>query len=507
MQSIAFRNLSKSYAGVAALAGVDLDLRAGEVHALMGENGAGKSTLIKVIAGVVRADAMRLEIDGASVLLSSAQDAKAAGFRFIHQELNIVPQLSVAENILLGRRLPRRFGVAIDWQTLNARATQALAVLGVDHIKVDQQAGSLPSGDKMLLKIASALVADEAANAVLYVFDEPTAALTAAESEKLFDVIQRLKERGAAILYVSHRMTEVLQICDRVTILRDGKRVLSQTMAGTSGKDIIAAMTGRAMQQAHPPRRGPIGAKVVCSAENVSTRRLRSISFTLHEGEVLGIAGLAEAGQSQLLQAFLGLEHLAQGSLVLQNLPAPTSPAKAWARGVAYVPRERRADGVMLGRAVRDNVLLPHLDAIGFLTDRRRETAQTNRLATLVSLKSTGPSQSVWQLSGGNQQKVVFARALGGNPQLLLLDEPTRGVDVGAKFDIYSLIRDHAAKGGATLLASSDLAELLAMCDRILILHNGRQTEIVPTQGLAMADLLARFYAAKPQTPAMKEFV
>ena len=505
MQSITFRNLSKSYAGIAALKGVDLDLRRGEVHALMGENGAGKSTLIKLIAGVVRADAMRVEIDGAFVPLVSAKDASAAGFRFIHQELNIIPQLSAAENILLGRRLPRRFGLAVDWRTLNARATQALAMLGVNHIAVEGQAGGLASGDKMLIKIASALVSDGAADAVLYVFDEPTAALTAAESEKLFDVIARLKQRGAAILYVSHRMTEVLQICDRVTVLRDGKKVLSQDMAGTSGKDIIEAMTGRDVQQVHPPRHSPIGAKVVCAAENVTTQTLRALNFTLREGEVLGIAGLAEAGQSEVLQAFLGTERALRGSLMLAGRPAPTSPAKAWARGVAYVPRERRSDGVMLGRAIRDNVMLPHLGPIGFLANRHSETAQTKRLAAKVSLKSTGPAQSVWQLSGGNQQKVVFARALGGNPQLLLLDEPTRGVDVGAKFDIYTLIRDHAAKGGAVILASSDLAELLGMCDRILILHNGRQMEIVATPGLTMADLLARFYDAAPRSPPMKE--
>ena len=501
---IAFRNLSKSYAGVPALSGVDLDLRAGEVHALMGENGAGKSTLIKLVAGVVRADAMSVQIDGRAVSLTSAKDASMAGFRFIHQELNIIPQLSAAENILLGRRFPRRFGFAVDWRTLNARATQALAMLGVRHIAVDQQAGVLPSGDKMLIKIASALVLDGAAGAVLYVFDEPTAALTATESEKLFAVIRLLKQRGAAILYISHRMTEVMQICDRVTVLRDGKKVLSQEMQQTSGPEIIAAMTGRDVQHAHPPRCSPIGAKVVCAAENVTTRNLTGLNFTLHEGEVLGVAGLADAGQSHVLQAFLGLQRATQGSLILRNAPVPLSPAKAWARGVAYVPRERRADGVMLHRAIRDNVMLPHLVPIGLLANRRRETAQTKRLATKVSLKSTGPAQSVWQLSGGNQQKVVFARALGGNPQLLLLDEPTRGVDVGAKFDIYTLIRDLSAQGCAVIIASSDLAELLGICDRILILQNGKQSEIIPTDGLTMADLLARFYDAKSQSPPMK---
>ena len=504
MHTITFRNLSKSYAGVPALSGVDLDLHAGEVHALMGENGAGKSTLIKLIAGVVCADAMAVQIDGKAVSLTSAKDATAAGFRFIHQELNIIPQLSAAENILLGRRFPRRFGFAVDWRALNARAEKALAMLGVHHVAVSRQAGLLPSGDRMLIKIASALVSDGAADAVLYVFDEPTAALTATESEKLFAVIKLLAQRGAAILYISHRMTEVMQICDRVTVLRDGKKVLSQEMPQSSGPEIIAAMTGRDVQTAHPPRRSPIGTKVVCAAHNVTTQNLAGLDFTLHEGEVLGVAGLADAGQSHVLQAFMGLQRPTKGSLVLQNAPVPPSPAKAWARGVAYVPRERRADGVMLHRAIRDNVMLPHLGPIGLLANRRRETVQTIRLATNVSLKSAGPAQSVWQLSGGNQQKVVFARALGGNPQLLLLDEPTRGVDVGAKFDIYTLIRDLSAQGCAVIIASSDLAELLGICDRILILRNGTQSEIVATTGLSMADLLSRFYAADPQFPPMK---
>lgn len=504
MQTISFRNLTKAYAGVPALKGVDLDLRAGQVHALMGENGAGKSTLIKLIAGVVRADAMVLQIDGKVAPLASTKDAKAAGFRFIHQELNIIKQLSAAENILLGRRLPRRFGVAVDWRALHARAASALALLGVTHIPVDRQAGQLPGGDKMLIKIASALVADVAATAVLYVFDEPTAALTATESEKLFEVITKLKQSGAAILYVSHRMSEVLRISDHVTVLRDGAKVLSQAMAQTTAPAIIAAMTGRDIQDAYPPRRSKIGNKVVCAANNLSTRTLTHLNFTLHQGEVLGVAGLADAGQSQVLQTFLGADHPLYGTVSLNGGPAPTSPANAWARGVAYVPRERRSDGVMLHRAIRDNVMLPHLGPIGLLANRRAETAQTNRLAAMVAMKSTGPAQTVWQLSGGNQQKVVFARALGGKPQLLLLDEPTRGVDVGAKFDIYTLIRGHADKGGAAIIASSDLAELLGLCDRILVLQNGRQSEIIATNGLTMADLLARFYAA-PKSPPMKE--
>ena len=494
MNQIAFRNLSKSFAGFVALNGVDLDLRAGECHAVMGENGAGKSTLIKLIAGVVRADSMAVAIDGVPVALGSPVDAKAAGFRFIHQELNIVPQMSVAENILLGHPSPRRFGFAVDWTRLQNRAAAALDQLGVSHIRPDLQAGRLPNGDRMLIRIASALVADPGAEAVLYVLDEPTAALTSTESDKLFAVLDRLKARGAAVLYVSHRMNEVMAICDRVTVLRDGSRVLTGTTAAISRPELVAAMTGRDGIETYPPRRAPIGTATRCAAYGVATLHLADLNFTLRDGEILGVAGLAEAGQSRVLRAFLGLEAVCHGSLTLQGRPGPGSPAEAWGRGVAYVPRERRAEGVMLHRSIRGNVTLPHLGAMGWLAHRGRETALTLLQGGKAGLKSTGPEQSVWQLSGGNQQKVVFARALGGDPSLLLLDEPTRGVDVGAKFDIYTLLRELSARGTAILLASSDLPELLGLCDRILILHGGRQTQIVATQGLTAADLLAKFY-------------
>ncbi len=494
MNLVSLRNLSKSYAGMAALKGVDLDLKAGEIHALMGENGAGKSTLIKLVAGVLRADSMAVAIDGVAVPVTSPGDAQAAGFRFIHQELNIVPQLSVAENILLGHRFPRRFGLAVDWRRLQGRAASALAQLGVDHIRPDSRAGRLPAGDQMLISIASALVAETGSDAVLYVLDEPTASLTTAESDKLFKVLDRLKSHGAAILYVSHRMNEVLAIADRVTVLRDGEKVLSQSAPAMSRSGIIAAMTGRDVADAYPPRHSPIGEAVVCSAAAVSTAHLHGLDFALRQGEILGVAGLAESGQSQVLRAFLGLEVPRVGTLRLNGKAAPKSPSEAWNRGVAFVPRERRSEGVMLNVAIRGNVMLPHLDAFGWLARKGRETAATVRLGGQARLTSAGPGQSVWQLSGGNQQKVVFARALGGVPALLLLDEPTRGVDVGAKFDIYTLLRDLSARGCATLLASSDLPELLGLCDRILILQSGRQSEIVTTRDLSAADLLARFY-------------
>ena len=350
----------------------------------------------------------------------------------------------------------------------------------------------------MLTRIASALVvdADEAAPC-LYVLDEPTAALTAVESEKLFDVIARLSARGAAILYVSHRMDEVMRICDDVTVLRDGAHVMTAPVAGTSRAEIIQAMTGQSENDTVPARQTPLGRGVAAVASRVETSRLHGINFALAKGEILGIAGLEDAGQSDLLRLFLGFLRLQSGQLDVLGAPRPASPVQAWSRGVAYVPRERRAEGLMLGMPVRDNAVLPHLGDYGILAHRRAETARTLSLAQQVRLRFQGPEQPVGQLSGGNQQKVLFARALAGKPRLLLLDEPTRGVDVGARAEIHALVRGLSAEGCAVILASSDLPELLDLSDRILILQDGRQVALIDRSELTSADLLAHIYASK----------
>lgn len=497
MHSLTFKNMSKAYGGACALSDVSLTLHGGRVHALMGENGAGKSTLIKLIAGVVRADSMVVELGADAIVLHSAQDAHNAGFRFIHQELNIVPQISVAENILLGHTLPRRFGFAVDWKTLRARARAALAFLGAEHVDVRAMAGSLPPGDKMLVKIAAALVSEGGAQARLYVLDEPTAALTERESDLLFDVIRRLKNQGAAVLYVSHRIDEVLRICDDITVLRDGRHVSTGPVADTTKEAIINAMTGRDVQDAYPPRRSDIGADLVASLRAVATAKLSHLNVDLRQGEILGVSGLSEAGQSEFLKLFMGLETLRTGTATLAEKPLPRSPSDAWARKVAYIPRERRADALMLDMSIRSNIVLPHLGAYGIRADKRAETVDARALGDMVRLKHDGPDQPVAQLSGGNQQKVVFARALFGKPRLLLLDEPTRGVDVGAKYDIYQLVRDLSAQGCAVILTSTDLPEILGMCDRILVLQDGRQTHLMARDGLTSAGLLSQFYQSK----------
>lgn len=498
MTLLALEHISKNYGRTAALADASIDIAPGEVHALMGENGAGKSTFIKVLAGIVKADRGTIDVNGETVVINSPQDAFDLGFRFIHQELNVVPQVSVAENIAVGSPYPTYLGTMVNWRELNRRAKLALGRLGVDTIDPRTKISRLSAGDQMLVKIAGTL-SDTGKPACLFVMDEPTASLTGEESDRLFKVIAELKSAGASVLYVSHRMDEVMRICDRVTVFRDGRHVETKRIADTDKDEIIRFMTGRDVKDVYPERNAPMEYDLVCRAQNVTTRRIAALNFELRRGEVLGIAGLANAGQSEVMRVLMGLDHTLAGALQINGRPAPENPTAAWGKGVAYVPRERRREGLMLTRSILENTVLPHLrhlSRIGGVVNRRSERDLTQWLTKTVRLKADGLKQPCYQLSGGNQQKVVFARAVGASPDLLLLDEPTRGVDVGAKFDIYKLVRDLSAKGCGVVLTSSDLPELLGMCDRILIMQDGRQTDIVDAKGLDPHGLLSRFYAA-----------
>ena len=495
MTLLALRGLSKSFGGAPALSEVSLDLEPGEVHALMGENGAGKSTLIRILAGVTPADRVEARLDGAPLTLGSPAQAKTAGFRFVHQELNTVPALSVAENILLARSFPRRLGLAVDWRRLAAQASEALARLGVRHIDPRQRAGRLGTGDRMLVSLAAMLVQEETP-ARLFVLDEPTAALTHRESDLLFEVLRELTRSGAAVLYVSHRIDEVMALADRVTVLRDGRVAMAARIGETDRASIIRAMTGREVTETHPPRLAPIGDRCLCRVGLPRAGRLRDLRFDLREGEVIGIAGLEDSGQSDLLHLFLGDHGPLGGSAEVLGGPLPRSTADAWARGIAFVPRERGREGLMLGRSITANMVLPHLSRLSLrgVASARRERAEAQRLAERLRLRFRRLSEPVRTLSGGNQQKVVLARATLNRPRLLLLCEPTRGVDVGARADIYAEIRSLAAQGTGVLLASTDLPELIGLSDRILILRGGRQVALVEARGLDPASLLSLVY-------------
>jgi ribose transport system ATP-binding protein len=472
---LSLTNVSKSYAGIPALRDATLEIAAGEIHALMGENGAGKSTLIKILAGVVAPDTATIRLDGQAVTIDSPAAAGRLGLRFIHQELNVVPALAVAENIVMGQRYPRRAGIFVDWARLNRMAADALQRLGITHIDPRTTMARLSVGDRMLVKISAAFLAQGGAPARLYVMDEPTAALTREESERLFRVLREIRSAGNSVLYVSHRLDEVMALCDRATVLRDGQSIDSGRLGEITHDDLVAMMIGRKVAEAYPPPAAAPSTDIAYDGHGLTVRR----------GEILGIAGLAGAGQTELLRAIFG------------------SPAAAWRNGLAYVPRERRSEGLVASRPIFENITLPHLAAQslgGTWLAPRRERRFASRLGEDVRLRSAGPQQRVLELSGGNQQKVVFGKALGGNPKLLLLDEPTRGVDVGAKFDIYSIIRDMTARGMAVILVSSDLPELIGLCDRIAVLRDGR-IEAFVDGGIAEDELLNLCYgrAAPPR--------
>jgi ABC-type sugar transport system ATPase subunit len=487
---------NKGYNGVPALIDVSLDLLAGEVHAVIGENGAGKSTLIKLLAGVLPADAMQLTVHGTPTTIHNAQAAHDLGLRFIHQELNVIPQLSVAENMYLSEPYPRRAGLFVDWRKLNRAARAALDQLGITHISPQSVIARLRPGDQMLVKIASAFVGSERAS--IFVMDEPTAALTGEEADRLFNLIGRLRERGCAVLYVSHRLDEIARLADRVTILRDGRVVATRLRHESTRDDLIQLMTGRELQQIYPPRQSPVGERVVLDVRNVSTETVGGVSFELRSGEILGIAGLIGSGRTELVRALMGVDRVVAGEIVLEGQAlSRRSPVASWRRGIAYVPEERRSQGLILSRSVAQNVTLPHLGRVskgGLFLDNRLERRITEALGDSVRLKTKGVRQAVRQLSGGNQQKVLFARALARTPRILLLDEPTRGVDVGAKYDIYALLRETSAQGIGIILVSSELAELIGLCDRILIMRDGRLVDTVTAAGLTEPELLALCY-------------
>lgn len=498
---LSIRDASKSYNGIPALIDAAIGLRSGEVHALMGENGAGKSTLIKLMAGVLSPDSMHVEVRGKPAAIHNPQDAFDLGLRFIHQELNVVPQLAVAENIFLGQDYPTYGGMLVNWRKLNEQARRVLNQLGVTHINPTNLMARLSPGDQMLVNIAHAFagdIASDQSNALVYVMDEPTAALSGHEVELLFAVIQRLREQGSAVLYVSHRMEEIFRIADRVTVMRDGRVVETLNIAATNPAELIRLMTGRALQQVYPPRETPHGNNVRLEVRDLRADAVSGVSFELREGEILGIAGLNGSGRTELLRALIGADKLLGGQIMLDGVRFNRlNPSSAWAQGVAYVPEERRSQGLILSRSVGNNITLPqlrHFSHRGMFLHHTLEASTSRELGERVRLKATGPAQTTRQLSGGNQQKVVFARALTRPPKILLLDEPTRGVDVGAKADIYALIRQISARGTGIVMVSSDLPELIGMSDRILIMRAGRQIEIVPAAGLTEEQLLALCY-------------
>ncbi|GAB7126125.1 ribose ABC transporter ATP-binding protein RbsA [Silvimonas sp. JCM 19000] len=472
---VSLRGISKSFGPVHVLQDVDFNILGGEIHALMGENGAGKSTLMKILSGVYRADKGEIVIDGQATPITSTQDAERLGIAIIHQELNLIPQLSVMENLFLGRE-PRRFGV-IDSKAMRTAARTYLQALGADRIDPEAEAGLLSIGQQQMVEIAKAL----ALNAKVLVMDEPTAALTDREIETLFGIMQQLKSQGVAIVYVSHRMEEIFRICDKISVLRDGHFVGERVIAQTSFDEVVKLMVGRELGDRFPKRDSTPGAVRLVVKDLADAGNISKINFEVRAGEVLGVAGLMGAGRSEILKTLFGINPRTAGTVTLDGQPLHIRDAvAAIAHGLAFVTEDRKGQGLVLGMSVRENATLVHLNRYAHLgvVSSKAETTAVAKLIEQLRIRTRDAELDVKSLSGGNQQKVVFAKWLALPPKVLLLDEPTRGVDVGGKAEIYHIINQLAAAGVAIVMVSSELPEVLAMSDRILVMHQGHQAGI-----------------------------
>jgi len=482
--------MTKSYGGVVVLDAVDLTLEAGEIRALVGENGAGKSTLIKVLAGVVKPDSAKVCIDGDTVDIDSPMAAFRAGISTLHQELSIVPGLSVAENVFLGQRPPTLLG-RIQWKQLHRNAEALFEQLG-HPIDARMSTESLSPVGRTMTALARALSQDSG----LLILDEPTASMTDAETSLLFNAMRRLKERGVSILYVSHRLAEVMEMCDTFTVLRGGVEVASGDIGDTSADQLITAMAGRSVESKFAARSKP-NDRVRLSVRDLSGPRVRSVSFNVAEGEVFGIAGLAGSGRSEIVRMLSGAQHTRDGVLTIDDEPyAPRSIGAAHRSGVAMVPQERRLEG-LLPDSIERNANITNLRKLargGAVMSRRRSTRNAAGIATNLDLHFRSLNQPILTLSGGNQQKVVLGKFLALDPRILLLDESTRGVDVGTKQHIYRLIAERAAAGAAVVVVSSELPELLGVSHRIGVMHEGTMTTIFDAYSATEEALLHACY-------------
>jgi rhamnose transport system ATP-binding protein len=466
------RGIEKSFPGVRALSGVSFDVRPGEVHALLGENGAGKSTLIKIVSGVYQPDAGSILVNGKQVHFSTPDDARRAGVATIYQELLLFPELSVAENIFLGHA-PRAGVGRIDWRAMRAEAARLLDSLEIDDLSPDQIVGALTVGNRQRVEILRALSHD----ARILIMDEPTAALTETDVTRLFDVVRRLKRRGVGIVYISHRLDEIFAIADRVTVLRDGAYVGSRDVADTNVAELVTMMVGRRLESLFPKTVAPIGAPVLEARDLVRRPLTKGVSLTVRAGEIVGLAGLVGSGRSELAQTLFGMTPSESGEIRLNGESVRIdSPERARAKGVAYVPEDRGTQGLVRGMSVLHNFSLAALGSLsraGFI-DRAAERRMAQRGVARFSVKTSSVDEIAGRLSGGNQQKIVLGKWLANNPRLLILDEPTRGIDVGAKAEIHRLMSQLAAEGVAILMISSELPEVLGMSDRVLVMREGR---------------------------------
>ena len=465
-------DITKAFGGVRVVEGVSFDVRPGEVHALLGENGAGKSTLIKIMSGVQHADGGELRVGGQVRRFASPRAARAAGIATVHQELLLFPELTVAENIFLGHA-PRGRLRAIDWAATRERARELLDSLECFELDVDAKVGTLSVANRQRVEIARAL----SQSPRVLVMDEPTAALAEADVQRLLDVVRALRARGVGIVYVSHRMPEIFALADRVTVLRDGRHVATHPIAEVDHERLVSMMVGRPVEQMYPKSGAARGAPLLEVQGLTYRTKVQDVSFTLHAGEILGIAGLVGSGRTELAHTIFGITPATAGSVRLAGeTVAIDSPALARDLGIAYIPEDRGLQGLIRPQTIRENVslaMLSRLSNASFI-GRAAEALLARNAIHEFGIRARGPEQFVRQLSGGNQQKVVLAKWLATKPRVLIMDEPTRGIDVGAKAEIHALIVRLAQQGLAILMISSELPEVLGMSDRLLVMNGGR---------------------------------
>ncbi|WP_240658540.1 sugar ABC transporter ATP-binding protein [Microbacterium sp. CPCC 204701] len=478
------RGISKSFFGVRVLSGIDMTVRRGEVHGLVGENGAGKSTLMKILAGVYQTDEGIVEFEGRQVTFTHPRQAMDAGLVTVFQEFNLLPERSVAQNVFLGRE-PRKAGF-IDKKGMVRRTRALLEDLGVSFIDPSVRVGSLTVAEQQIVEIVKALSFD----ARVISMDEPTAALSDHEVELLYAIIRRLAARGVAVVYVSHRLKEIFDLCDSITILKDGALVSTDAAADLTSAELVRRMVGRPIQSYFPaPVAGTTVGDVRLELQDCGNEFVDGVSLALRAGEIVGVAGLQGSGRTELVEAIFGVHGFTRGRVLLDGRPARFASARAAVRaGLALVTEDRKAQGLALGQSVLDNGLLVVRSVFSRRTGAARK--QVPGILSSLEVSSRGVDQEVRFLSGGNQQKVVLAKWLVAEPQIVLFDEPTRGIDVGAKVAVYQLMRQLAAEGKAVLMVSSELPEVIGMSDRILVMRDGELAAELPA-GSAEHDVLA----------------
>ncbi len=483
------KNITKSFPGVKALDNVHLEIIPGEVHALCGENGAGKSTLMKIISGAQKYTTGDIVVDGKSYVFESTKDAEKVGISMIYQEFNLVPHLSVAENIFLGRLINKN-GI-IDWNKIYKNSAKILERLGL-KIDTRRPVSSLSVAHMQMVEIAKCL----SINSRVIIMDEPTAALTDEEIRVLFEIIESLKKQGISIIYISHRMDEIFTISDRITVFRDGKYIKTLDTEKTNYDELVSLMVGQNIEKLYPERTYT-PSEVVLETKNIFGKAVNGVSFKLYKGEILGISGLLGAGNIELSKILYGALQKESGDVIKNGKKIKCkNPYTSIKEGIGLVPDDRKNDGLVLVRSVRENISLSSLDNISksSFINKARENTRVNNVIKALNIKVPTPEHVVGNLSGGNQQKVVFAKVLEASPDILILDEPTRGVDVGAKAEIYQIIDLLTRNGKSIIIISSDLPEVIGMCDRVLVMREGQIVKEVQKDEATQELILA--YAA-----------